>query len=102
MRKIRHAALACALASLLSAAGSPTAATAELRVLGGSAIEAAMRELIPAFERQTGHSVSHDFDGAIGQMAARVRDGERADVVIVSRTQINDLIARDMLAAGSN
>ena len=62
-------------------------------MLGGSAIETAMRQLIPAFERRTGaDTVTHDFDGAIGQMTARIRNGERADVVIVSRPQVNELI----------
>jgi molybdate transport system substrate-binding protein len=93
MLRSNRVGIACALGLLSGAATSPPALAAELRVLGGSAIETAIRELIPAFERRTGHTVSHDLDGAIGQMTARVRDGEHADVVIVSREHI-DALAR--------
>ena len=102
MRTIPRVTLVCVLATLVSAGRTQTAPAAEIRVLGGSAVDTAMRELIPAFERSTGHTVSHDLDGAIGQMAARVRDGEAVDVVIVSRPQVNDLIARGRIARGSD
>lgn len=94
--------VARAIAGLLIFWTTGTASAAEIRVLSGSAIETAMRELIPAFERRTGHIVSHDFDAAIGQTTARVRDGEHADVVIVSRAQINELIQRGRLTPGSD
>jgi molybdate transport system substrate-binding protein len=102
MRKVYLLLLAGALAAALNAASAQTAAATEIRVLGGSAVETVMRELIPAFEQRTGHTVSHDFDGAIGQMTARVRDGEHADVVIVSRPQIDELIRSGRLAHRSN
>jgi len=47
--------------------------------------------LVPQFERSSGHKVTADFDGAIGQMAKRIQDGEAADVVIVSPHQIKAL-----------
>jgi molybdate transport system substrate-binding protein len=50
-----------------------------------------MTVLIPAFERETRDRVDADFDGAIGAMAKRVAIGERADVLIVSRQQIESL-----------
>jgi molybdate transport system substrate-binding protein len=50
-----------------------------------------MEVLIPLFERSTGHKVVADFDAAIGAMAKRIEAGERADVVIVSRMQIESL-----------
>src|SRR5947209_741649 len=65
-----------------------TASAAEIKILAGSAIEIVMSELIPAFEQGSGHKVTHDFDGAIGQMTARVLNGEAADVVIISGPQI--------------
>jgi len=63
-----------------------------IKVLAGSAVETAMSEFIPAFERASGHKVTHDFNGAIGQMTERVLSGEPADVVIVSAAQIDRLL----------
>jgi molybdate transport system substrate-binding protein len=99
---MRRVSLIGALAALLVAAPPRNATSAEIRVLAGSAIETTMRDLIPAFEQRTGHTVSHDFDGAIGQMTARILAGEPADVVIVSRPQINTLIERGRIASGTD
>src|SRR3954468_8439474 len=63
----------------------------EVKVLGGSALITAMDVLIPRFERASGHKVVADFDGAIGAMAKRVEAGEAADVLIVSRQQLEAL-----------
>ena len=60
-----------------------------------------MAELIPAFERASSHKVTHDFDGAIGQMTARVLNGEPADVVIVSGPQIDQLIQQSKVRVGT-
>jgi molybdate transport system substrate-binding protein len=88
------------LASLALAAARPAAA-AEIKILSGSAIEPAMTELIPKFEQSAGHKVSFDFDGAIGGMTERVRKGEAADVLIVSRAQIAMLETEGKIVAGS-
>jgi len=60
-----------------------------------------MTELIPKFEQSAGHKVSCDFDGAIGGMTERVRKGETADVLIVSRAQIAMLETEGKIVAGS-
>jgi molybdate transport system substrate-binding protein len=73
---------------LLFACAATIAAAAELKVLTGSAMDEPMRELIPQFERASGHKVVMDSDGAIGAMAKRVENGEAADVLIASRAQI--------------
>ncbi len=67
------------------------ALAADIKVIGGSGVIPAMNVLIPAFERETGNKVVADFDGAIGAMTKRVAMGEQADVLIVSRQQINSL-----------
>ena len=71
--------------------GIGVARAAELKVVGGSAVVPIMDVLIPQFERASGHKVVSDFDAAIGAVAKRIEMGERADVVIVSRTQIESL-----------
>src|SRR5262245_63919480 len=60
-----------------------------------------MIELLPKFEESAGHKVSFDFDGAIGGMTERVRKGEAADVLIVSRAQIAMLETEGKIVAGS-
>jgi molybdate transport system substrate-binding protein len=62
---------------------------------------AALAELIPKFEQSSGHKVRTDFEGAIGQMADRVRKGEVADVVIVSGAQVDELTREGKVMAGS-
>jgi molybdate transport system substrate-binding protein len=71
---------------------------AELRVLAGSAVQPAMEMLAPAFERQTGYHVVFDY-GTIGEMTERAMKGEKADIVIVSRPQMDTLLkARRVLS----
>jgi molybdate transport system substrate-binding protein len=88
-------------AALLLIATSGIACAAELKILAGSAVEPAMNQLIPAFEKASGHTVTHDFNGAIGQMTKRVLGGEAADVVIVSAAQIDTLLEAGTLLRGS-
>lgn len=81
--------IAMSCISLLSVIN--VAMAAEIKVLAGSAVIPAMEVLIPQFERASGHKVVSDFDGAIGAMTKRIEKGEAADVVIVSRQQIESL-----------
>ena len=67
------------------------AVAAELKLVGGSAIAPVMAELIPRFEKSSGHHVTSELNAAIGAMTARVQQGEAADVIIVSRAQIEAL-----------
>jgi len=60
-----------------------------------------MAVLIPQFERSSGHKVIFDFDGAIGAMTERVRQGEAADVVIVSGQQVESLEKEGRVVSGS-
>jgi molybdate transport system substrate-binding protein len=77
------------------------ASAAQIKILAGSAIEAAMAVLIPQFEQQSGHKVTFDFNGAIGAMTARIQKGEAADVVIVSGQQIETLQMQGNVVSGS-
>ncbi len=77
------------------------ATAAEIKVLSGSAVEPAMIVLIPQFEQSSGHKVGFDFDGAIGAMTKRIEKGEAADVIIVSRPQIDSLEKQGKIIPGS-
>jgi molybdate transport system substrate-binding protein len=92
---------AATLASmLLVAAASHGALSAEIKVLSGSGVQPALVELVPAFERSSGHKVTLDY-GTVGGMADRVRAGEAADVVIASGPQIESLEQQGKVVAGS-
>ncbi len=75
---------------LLAAAGSASADT--LKVLTAGAFKPVVMDLIPDFERQTGHRVTviNDTAGAINQ---RVRTGEPFDIVIAPTTTLEPLAA---------
>jgi molybdate transport system substrate-binding protein len=74
---------------------------AEIKLLSGSAVVPPMDVLIPQFEQSTGHKVIADFDGAIGAMAKRIENGEAADVIVVSRPQIDSLQKLGKVVPGS-
>jgi molybdate transport system substrate-binding protein len=72
-------------------AGSSTAFGAEIRVFCTFGLQGAITQLRPQFERETGHKLILTF-GPTGGVAARVKNGEPFDVVIVSQTALADLI----------
>jgi molybdate transport system substrate-binding protein len=100
--KVTNAMIAAVISGLSSSiATADIAAAAQIKILAGSAIETAMAVLIPQFEKSSGHKVVFDFNGAIGAMTERVRKGEAADVVIVSRQQIESLEKEGRVVSGS-
>src|SRR5258708_32727983 len=98
MRNWRALAVLCFFVGL---AAPKSAAAAEIKILSGCAIEPAMAEHIPKVEQAAGHKVSFDFDGTIGGMTDRVRNGEVADVLIASASQISMLEKEAKIVAGS-
>jgi molybdate transport system substrate-binding protein len=89
---------ACCLAVL--AAPATVASAAELKFLAAGALTPAMRELIPEFERSSGHKVTIGY-GNINALADRVEKGEAADVVITSPARIETLIKTGRVAPAS-
>lgn len=92
----RAAAISCV--SLVASAN--VASAAEIKVLSGSAVQPVMNELIPEFERSSGHKVKFDY-GTVGGMADRIQKGEAADVAIVSEPQLVHLEKQGKIVAGS-
>ena len=66
------------------------AAIAELKVFSVTSMHAAMGELIPPFERASGHQVSISYDPATLTLE-RIRNGEIADLIILSSTAMDEL-----------
>ncbi|MGL4286692.1 MAG: substrate-binding domain-containing protein [Phreatobacter sp.] len=86
--------LALAMLALLSLA-SPVQA-AEIKVMNSGGFTAAYRELLPAFERASGHSVVTSWGASMGTapdaIPVRLARGEAADIVILAASGLENLI----------
>ena len=67
-----------------------SARAAEITFLCAGALETTIEELIPEFQKVSGHAVKATF-AAIGVIATRLRNGDMADLAIVSPQQWEDL-----------
>ncbi|MEP9376420.1 substrate-binding domain-containing protein [Aquabacter sp. CN5-332] len=72
----------------------------ELRILSGGAAEGLVGRTAPAFETETGFHVAGTF-GAVGVMAAKLRQGEAADILILTRALIDELAGEGRVDAAS-
>ena len=73
----------------------------EIKVLSSIATREAYNELLPAFERQTGHKVTTTWAGTVEIMKRMAAGGEQHDLVIISATELEELVRQGKLAAGS-
>jgi molybdate transport system substrate-binding protein len=108
-------AVAFATAGLLASLGSrepisaqdrPAAATGNVRVILSGGFSAAYKELVPEFERTAGITVTTTSGASVGTgpntIGAQLRKGVPADVVILSREGLSDLIAEKRIVSGSD
>jgi molybdate transport system substrate-binding protein len=97
-----HAQLVLAIAVLTNATG----ACAELKVMVSGGFASASEEIVPQFEKNTGAKVSTSRGASQGTgpntIGAQLRRGVSADVVIMSREGLNDLIAEGRIQAGTD
>jgi molybdate transport system substrate-binding protein len=84
-------------AALIGAMGSAPAA--EVDALITTAMKAAIDELVPAFERGSGHSVRVSY-GPSGGVARRFLGGEVADVILIDSGALDDLIKQGRVVGG--
>jgi molybdate transport system substrate-binding protein len=73
---------------------------ADIRVMASAAIKEAYLELVPQFERSSGHKVITEWVPTV-DLLSRIKSGETVDLVIMVSTSIDDLINLGKLAAGS-
>jgi molybdate transport system substrate-binding protein len=73
---------------------------AEIKVLASAAIKTAYLELLPEFERTSGHKVLTTW-APTAEMARRVKDGEIVDLVIMAVEPIDELIKLGRITTGS-
>ena len=71
-----------------------------VRVLSTLALMGAVRHLAGRFEAQTGIRIDADFAPTIG-LLERLRGGEGADVVILTKEALDDLAAKGTVAPDS-
>ena len=72
----------------------------EIKVMAGAAFKEAYLELVPEFERTTGHKVVTIWIPSV-QMMNRLKGGETVDLVIMAAGAIDELIKLGKIAAGS-
>jgi molybdate transport system substrate-binding protein len=89
--------IAAALSVLLL---SSVASAAEIKVLSTQATEQAYRELVPQFERATGHKVTTIFTGTL-DADKRLAAGEAYDLLIMSGPSIDEHLKDGKLLTGS-
>jgi len=73
---------------------------ADVKVFTSVALTAALNEISPIFEQKTGHKLVIDFNLAAVQKK-RLVDGDRADVIILTRSMMEDLAKENKLAPGN-
>jgi len=92
-------------ASLILAAASFVAAVtaadaADMKILTAGAMKAVVLELVPAFEKETGHKAVVDNDTA-GGLARRIEGGEAFDLAVITPGVINDLAGKGKVDGAS-
>jgi molybdate transport system substrate-binding protein len=76
------------------------AGAAEIKVLSTQAPEEAYRELVPQFEKASGHKVTTIFTGTL-DVQKRIAAGETYDLIIMAGPAIDDFIKAGKIVAGS-
>jgi molybdate transport system substrate-binding protein len=98
--------LVTAVFVVLAAVAFPGAAVAQVRVILSGGFTAAYREVLPEFERTSGIKVTTTNGASQGNgpntIGAQLRRGVPADVVIMNKAGLDDLIAEGKIAPGTN
>jgi molybdate transport system substrate-binding protein len=88
------------VAAIVALPLSMAAHAEEIKVLSTQAVEGAYRELVPQFEKASGHKVTTTFTGTLDAQK-RLAAGETYDLIIMARPAIDDLIKAGKVAPGS-
>jgi molybdate transport system substrate-binding protein len=86
--------------TLASWRGDRVVSEGDVKVLATTAMKTVFDELASQFERSTGHRVIVELGPSL-RLEKELGEGKSADVAIVSKNGINDLITRGKIAAGS-
>jgi molybdate transport system substrate-binding protein len=86
----------CLIAMLVGSAAS----AAEITVIASTAMREVMEELVPMFERASGHKVAISFLSG-GVLPVKMKEGAQADVVLTTPATIDDLVAAGRVVANT-
>jgi molybdate transport system substrate-binding protein len=89
-----------AIAAAAAMAFAGVAGAAEIKVLSTQATEQSYRELVPQFEKATGHKVTTIFTGTL-DAEKRLAAGEQYDLLIMAQDAIDQHLKDGKLAQGS-
>ena len=94
--------VALAIAAVLAL---PTWSFAQVKVIISGGFSPAYREVVPEFERTTGNAITTASGASQGTgpdtIGAMLRRGESADVVILNRSGLAELVAQGRIVAGT-
>jgi len=85
---------------LLVFASSASAQTGELRVICSNVIKAAVEQLLPAYQRESGQRVSITY-GASAELKRSLEAGDSFDVALLTTGVIDELSRQGIVAASS-
>jgi molybdate transport system substrate-binding protein len=98
MRPLKIAITAFVLLAAVRTAGIANAT--EIKVLSSGSLKLALTQLLPDFEKSSGNTVTVTY-GPAGAITGLIKKGDAADVVIVSRSQLEGLESQGKVAPGS-
>jgi molybdate transport system substrate-binding protein len=94
------------VAVAMSIVASPAASFAQVKVIISGGFSAAYNKLLPEFEKSSGVTVTTTTGGSQGNgpntIGNQLRRGVAADVVIMNRAGLNDLIAEHRIVVGTD
>jgi molybdate transport system substrate-binding protein len=97
---IRTSIAMAGLVLLLVICGDGRSDAAEIKVLASGALKGALSRLLTDFQESSGHTVIIEY-GPAGAIVGRIEQDNAADVVIVSRPQLQKLEGNLKIAPGS-
>lgn len=95
-----HRVPAMAASLVICAISAVQSEAADIKILSPGATEGVLNELLPQFERSSGHKVTIHY-GPAGNIAGRVRKGEAVDVLISSEPEARRLLKEGKTIEGS-
>lgn len=95
-RRTRTVAMIAALAILSAGAAS----AAELKVLSGGAMRAAIQELAATFATSSGHKLVIEY-GTVAKVAEKVKNGDPIDVAILTQPFLDQLVSTGKMIGGT-
>ncbi len=89
------------IAALLSFATARGQNSPSLKVMISPGLKAAYQELVPQFERKTGHTIETVYGPSMGSASEaipnRLQRGESADVIILASSALDELTKKDKI-----